>query len=219
MDSDLLPARMVNEFVYCPRLFYLEWVEARFADNDDTRLGQQVHRKVDVESGVAPLPEDGELRRARSVTVSSERLGVIAKLDLIEGDGGAVVPVDYKKGSPQPDGTPWPSDEVQVCLQALLLREQGYQCDHAELWYAETRQRVRVEREHGVAAADHLAVAHVHAVEGPDRNPALAALGQVRQPHDLHAGKTTSGFMRSSRGSAIATTRSSCVRRTTLSPV
>ncbi len=146
MDPDLLPARMVNEYVYCPRLFYLEWVEARFADNDDTRLGQQVHRKVDVESGAAPLPDDGELRRARSVTVSSERLGVIAKLDLIEGDGGgSVVPVDYKKGSPQPDGTPWPSDEVQVCLQALLLREYGYQCDHAELWYAETRQRVRVE--------------------------------------------------------------------------
>ncbi|MBW0011050.1 MAG: CRISPR-associated protein Cas4, partial [Pseudonocardiales bacterium] len=145
MDPDLLPARMVNEFVYCPRLFYLEWVEARFADNDDTRLGQQVHRRVDVESGAAPLPQDGELRRARSVTLSSERLGVIAKLDLIEGDGGGVVPVDYKKGSPQPDGSPWPSDEVQVCLQALLLRERGYQCDHAELWYAETRHRVRVE--------------------------------------------------------------------------
>ncbi len=140
-----MPARMVNEFVYCPRLFYLEWVEARFADNDDTRLGQQVHRKVDVESGAAPLPDEGELRQARSITISSERLGVIAKLDLIEGDGGAVVPVDYKKGSPQPDGTPWPSDEVQVCLQALLLRDQGYVCNHAELWYAETRQRVRVE--------------------------------------------------------------------------
>ncbi len=145
MDADLLPARMVNEFVYCPRLFYLEWVEARFADNDDTRLGRQVHRKVDAETGAAPLPEDGELRRARSVTVSSERLGVIAKLDLVEGDGGSVVPVDYKKGSPQPDGAPWPSDEVQVCLQALLLREGGYSCEHAELWYAETRQRVVVE--------------------------------------------------------------------------
>jgi CRISPR-associated protein Cas1 len=96
MDSDLLPARMINEFVYCPRLFYLEWVEARFADNDDTRLGQQVHRKVDVESGAAPLPEEGELRRARSITISSERLGVIAKIDLVEGDGGSVVPVDYK---------------------------------------------------------------------------------------------------------------------------
>ncbi len=41
MDGDLLPARMINEFVYCPRLFYLEWVEARFADNDDTRLGSR----------------------------------------------------------------------------------------------------------------------------------------------------------------------------------
>lgn len=145
MDADLLPARMVNEYVYCPRLFYLEWVEARFADNDDTRLGQQVHRKVDTETGAAPLPEDGELRQARSVTLSSERLGVIAKLDLVEGDGGSVVPVDYKKGSPQPDGSPWPSDEVQICLQAVLLREHGYRCEHAELWYAETRQRVRVE--------------------------------------------------------------------------
>lgn len=24
---ELLPARMLNEFIYCPRLFYLEWVE------------------------------------------------------------------------------------------------------------------------------------------------------------------------------------------------
>ncbi|RZS44717.1 CRISPR-associated Cas1 family protein /CRISPR-associated Cas4 family exonuclease [Herbihabitans rhizosphaerae] len=145
MEADLIPARMVNEFVYCPRLFYLEWVEARFADNDDTRIGQQVHRRVDVEAGTAPLPEDGDLREARSVTLSSERLGVIAKLDLIEGSAGTVVPVDYKKGGPQSDGTPWPSDEVQVCLQALLLREHGYRCDHAELYYAATRQRVRVD--------------------------------------------------------------------------
>jgi len=145
MDDDLVPARMVNEYVYCPRLFYLEWVEARFADNDDTRIGRQVHRWVDTESGAAPLPGEGELRAARSVTLSSERLGVIAKLDIVEGDGDAVVPVDYKKGTPQPDGTPWPSDEVQVCLQALVLREHGYRCERAELYYAETRQRVAIE--------------------------------------------------------------------------
>ena len=145
MDTDLLPARMINEYVYCPRLFYLEWVEARFADNDDTRIGRQVHRKVDTETGAAPLPDDGDLRAARSLTLSSERLGVIAKLDLVEGTDGEVVPVDYKKGGPQPDGTPWPSDEVQVCLQALLLREHGYRCERAELYHAKTRQRVTVE--------------------------------------------------------------------------
>ena len=145
MDDDLLPARMVNEFVYCPRLFYLEWVEARFAESDDTRLGRQVHRRVDTEAGAAPLPEEGELRAARSLMLSSQELGVIAKLDLVEGEGGLVVPVDYKKGAPQPDGSPWPSDEVQVCLQALVLREHGYRCEHAELYYVATRQRVRVE--------------------------------------------------------------------------
>ncbi|RJQ87487.1 CRISPR-associated endonuclease Cas1 [Amycolatopsis panacis] len=137
---------MVNEFVYCPRLFYLEWVEARFADNDDTRLGQQIHRNVDRASGAVPLPEDGPVKATRSVTVSSPRLGVISKLDLLESDGaGAVVPIDYKKGKPQSDGSPWPSDEVQVCLQALALRDNGYPCTHAELYYAATRQRVRID--------------------------------------------------------------------------
>ena len=28
---DYLPARMVNEFAYCPRLFFYEWVEGVFA--------------------------------------------------------------------------------------------------------------------------------------------------------------------------------------------
>lgn len=143
--EDLLPARMLNEYVYCPRLFHLEWVQGRFADNDDTRLGRQIHQRVDQEGGGVPLPEDGEIRNARSVTLSSEQLGVIAKIDVIEGDGGSVVPIDYKKGSPQPDGTPWPSDEIQACLQAIVLRDNGFHCDRAELYYAETRRRVTVE--------------------------------------------------------------------------
>jgi CRISPR-associated protein Cas1 len=144
-EQEMMPARMVNEFVYCPRLFYLEWVDGRFEDSDDTVIGRHVHRAVDTESGPAPLPEDGDLLAARSLTLSSETLGVVARLDLVEGDGGSVVPVDFKKGRPQPDGSPWPSDEVQVVLQALLLRERGYRVEHAEVYYAHDRRRVRVE--------------------------------------------------------------------------
>ncbi|MBS4729903.1 CRISPR-associated endonuclease Cas1 [Mycobacterium sp. SM1] len=145
MDEDLLPARMVNEFVYCPRLFYIEWVEARFADSDDTRVGQQIHRRVDTETGAAPLPDEGQLRTARSVMLSSQELGVIAKIDVIEGIDGSVIPIDYKKGEPQADGTPWPSDEVQVCIQGMILRHNGYRSDRAELYYAKSRRRVAVE--------------------------------------------------------------------------
>jgi hypothetical protein len=64
---ELVPARMVNEFTYCARLFFLEWVHARWAGNDDTADGQYVHRYVDKPGGAAPLPEEGDLRAARSV--------------------------------------------------------------------------------------------------------------------------------------------------------
>ena len=41
---DVVPARMVNEFSYCRRLFFLEWVHAQFADNLDTVEGRWHHR-------------------------------------------------------------------------------------------------------------------------------------------------------------------------------
>lgn len=143
---DLVPARMVNEFCYCPRLFFLEWVQGRFEDNADTVDGRYRHRVVDEQTGRAPLPGEGDLRAARSVTLSSTELGVVARIDLIEGAGDAVIPVDTKRGSP-PDNRElsWPPERVQLCLQGLVLREAGYRCDEGVLYFAEARRRVRVE--------------------------------------------------------------------------
>ena len=146
---ELVPARMLNEYAYCPRLFFLEWVDSLWASNADVAEGVRRHRRVDSGGGAAPLPEDGRLKAARSVELASERLGIIAKLDLVEGVGdgveGGVVPVDTKKGHPAPDGSPWEADAVQVCAQVLLLREHGYACERGEIFYVETRQRVVVE--------------------------------------------------------------------------
>ncbi len=142
---DLVPARMLNEYAYCPRLFFLEWVDSLWASNADVAEGQRRHGRVDAGGGAAPLPGEGELKAARSLELASERLGIVAKLDLVEGVDGRVVPVDTKKGRPAADGSPWEPDAVQVCAQILLLREYGYDCDHGELFYAETRQRVPVE--------------------------------------------------------------------------
>jgi CRISPR-associated protein Cas1 len=142
---DLVPARMLNEFVYCPRLFFLEWVDRLWAPSSDTAEGEWRHRRVDEGGGAAPLPEEGTIAAARSVELSSERLGITAKLDLLEGVSGGVVPVDTKKGHPMPDGAVWEADAVQVCAQVLLLREHGYSVERGEVWYAETRRRVPVE--------------------------------------------------------------------------
>ena len=95
-----IPVRMLNEFVYCPRLAYLMWVQGEFAHNEYTVEGAIRHRRVDKKGG-GPLPEqpeEGENIHARSVSLSSERLGITAKMDLVEGEGMRVTPVDYKRG-------------------------------------------------------------------------------------------------------------------------
>jgi len=138
---------MVNEYCYCPRLFFLEWVEARFAHNADTMEGAWRHRHTEKPAGSAPLPQDdAELRIVRSLTLSSERLGLIATCDIVEGEGDEVVPVDHKKGTVPdvPEGA-WEPERVQLCIQGLLLREAGYRCTHGYLWFAGSRRRVRVD--------------------------------------------------------------------------
>lgn len=142
---DLVPARMVNEFEYCPRLFYLEWVQSRFEDNPDTVEGRYVHRNVDAGGGRIDDPdEDSPVRKARSVTVSSENLGIIAKADIIEGKGNKVTPVEVKRGRPPKHGPAWSPELVQVCAIGLILQDNGYDCLEGQIFFAESRERVKV---------------------------------------------------------------------------
>jgi len=55
-DPPLLPARMVNEYQYCPRLAYLEWVQGEWTESADTVEGRHAHRRVDKPSGDLPDP-------------------------------------------------------------------------------------------------------------------------------------------------------------------
>src|SRR4051812_15404608 len=58
--AEPLAARMLNEFVYCPRLFYYEHVEGVFAHNADTRRGATLHKRVDAGKGALPAPKTTE---------------------------------------------------------------------------------------------------------------------------------------------------------------
>jgi CRISPR-associated protein Cas1 len=145
---EYLPARMLNEFVYCPRLFFYEWVDGVFAHSADTIEGALRHDKLGNTPEALPAAgEDGERIHARSVTLTSDAHGLIATLDLVDGDAESVSPVDYKRGGPR-DGESgpeaWPADRTQVCAQALVLRDNGYRCDEAVVYYNATKQRVRV---------------------------------------------------------------------------
>lgn len=146
-SPDYLPARMLNEFTYCPRLFFYEWVDAVFAHNADTVEGELRHEKLEVREDPLPAPDDSEPIHSRSVMLSSETHRLIARIDLVEGDGSTAIPVDYKKGRPrETDDGPeaWQADRVQVCAQALILRDNGYRCEEAVVYYSATKQRVRI---------------------------------------------------------------------------
>ena len=147
MVPDLIPARILNEYVYCPRLAYLEWVDRQFVDNADTAEGTFVHRVVDRERSQPPDPENGEPPPSSSaVTVSSERLGLIAKIDLLETRKDVVIPIEYKCGHPRTVNSPlWEPELAQLCAQVLILRDAGYDVPHAEAYFAETRTRHRIE--------------------------------------------------------------------------
>lgn len=148
-DIPLVPARMVNEFVYCPRLAYLMWSQQEWQESADTVEGKQVHRRVD-RAKALPSPENIESEQAklisRSVALSSELLGITAKIDIAESSHGQVTPIDYKRGKrPHVSRNAYEPERVQVCLQVLLLRENGYQVSDGVIYYADSRERVPVK--------------------------------------------------------------------------
>jgi CRISPR-associated protein Cas1 len=191
-EPQQIPVRMLNEFVYCQRLFYYEFVEGVFVESVDTLRGGAIHQRVDSGNGALPAAKkkpksekkteneaaaavdaaskeeetqnaEPEIIHSRSVQMGSERLGVVAKMDLVEVRAARanvvtgeaedlfsaleVCPVDYKAGAPKEGEEAnelWDTDKMQLGLQALILRDNGYTCNEGVIYYRATKQRVRL---------------------------------------------------------------------------
>lgn len=159
--DSFIPVRMLNEFTYCPRLGYLEFVQGEWAENIETMQGTFGHRHVDkpdrkkIESPASKSrnskaqPDTQDLNdekiHARSITLSSEQEGIVAKLDVLEIDGNQVTPVDYKRGHvPEIPAGAYDPERVQICAQGLILRENGYDCSEGVIYYISSKRRVTI---------------------------------------------------------------------------
>ncbi len=109
-------------------------------------------------------PSDPERPKVvRSLALTSHKLRLTATLDLAEITGQNAVPVEYRKGkakrivmAPPPDDPgeteepplsrpeAWPTDRVQMALQAILLQEAGYTVTEAVIYYAAEKLRLKV---------------------------------------------------------------------------
>ena len=148
MDS--IPVRALNQVTYCPRLYYLQYVDAVMPVNEHVEGGLFDHRRVDSAGLKNKTRTDRGTATSRGIALSSEALGISGVLDVIEEKGGEQYPVETKHGSAphDADGNPtvWDNDAVQLCAQALLMEEafgravpRGYQ------FSATSRERVPVE--------------------------------------------------------------------------
>src|SRR5262245_55765454 len=89
-EINLIPVRALNQFTYCPRLYYLEYVESVMPLNEHVEDGLFQHRRVDNPDLQHRTRKEGDALHTRSVQVSSEKLGITGKLDLVEEKNGAV---------------------------------------------------------------------------------------------------------------------------------
>jgi len=180
--TPLLPARMVNEYVYCPRLAYLEWVQGEWADSADTVEGRHVHRRVDKRRGNPPdaaataaaddADEPAEKLSVHSLELASEALGIVARLDLAEFEGRRAVPVDTKRGKrPHVARGAYEPERVQLCAQALLLEEHGYHAPEGVLYFAASRERIKVVFDDELRAATRQAAAGLRLVASGGQIP------------------------------------------------
>ena len=117
--------------------------------NEHVADGTFQHRRVDDPALQHRSRKEGDAIHTRSVQLSSERLGITGKLDLVEEKNGVVCPVEYKRGTgPGGDnGLPayWDNDAVQVCAQGLLLEEDlGISVSRGVIYYIGSKRRVEV---------------------------------------------------------------------------
>jgi CRISPR-associated exonuclease Cas4 len=151
-SDELLPLSGIQHFVFCRRQWALIHVERQWQENALTVEGKLLHKRADD-------PFFSETRNgvitARAVPIASYRLGLSGVCDVVEftaspegvqlrGREGLFTPapVEYKRGKEKLE----PSDEAQLCAQAICLEEMlAVAIPFGYLYYGETRHRIAVE--------------------------------------------------------------------------
>lgn len=156
-QRDYLPLSFLNQYVYCPRRFWLMYVQNEMEINAPVLEGSLRHERAH-----QPGQRTDELgRQWRSVYVWSEPLRISGIADFVEERDGRLVPVEHKRGRMGQ----WLNDHVQLCAQALCLEERtGLSIAQGEIFYWTNRRRERVPMDEALRAHTHDVIRQVFAL-------------------------------------------------------
>lgn len=138
-QDDLLPISALQHLLFCERQCALIHIEGLWAENRLTAEGRVLHEKSDR----GDSRERKGVLVARDVVLSSERLGIYGRADVVElrrNPSGRVepTPVEYKRGRRGSRE----ADDAQVCAQAMCLEEMlGVPVRSGAIFYGASKRR------------------------------------------------------------------------------
>lgn len=138
MSETYMPLSQINTYVFCPRRFYYESVEGHQIINAHVEEGKIKHEHVHTE---VKNRRKGDKTISHRQYLASDTLGVSGYTDLVEEKTGVPYPVEFKKAGM---GN-WLNDQVQLCLQGMLLEEKtGVSIPHGYIFYIGSKRRRKV---------------------------------------------------------------------------
>ena len=159
-----LPISMLNQYAYCPRRFWLMYVQGEMAINAAVLEGTLQHERVHT----AGHATEGGAVRYRRLHLWSDEWGLTGFADLVEEEDGLLIPVEYKRGRMGK----WLNDHLQLCAQALCLEERtGQQLPYGYIFYWRSRRRVRVELDAALRAKTTATLAAMRELLAQERMP------------------------------------------------
>jgi CRISPR-associated exonuclease Cas4 len=190
-EEDLLPLGALADVVFCERRACLHLLEGLWQDNVFTARGTLTHERVHSLSGTEPR---GNLHVARGLLISSSKLGISGKADVVEfyrlkidphvlheaketglgfrlpGEKGfwQAYPVEYKGGHFRSNR----SFEVQVCAQAICLEEMlGVAVPVGAIFFGKQRRRLEVMFDEQLRNETEVAAIRLHELVRSGKTP------------------------------------------------
>src|SRR5205823_10834923 len=74
--ADPIPVRALNQVTYCPRLYYLQYVDCVMVNNEHVEAGLFDHRRVDSPDLANKTRAERGAATSRGIALSSEALGI-----------------------------------------------------------------------------------------------------------------------------------------------
>lgn len=125
--TDYLAISKLNTVVFCPRRYFIEAILQDNKTNYHMIEGSGVHERT--------------VREGEGLTVWSDRLGMIGRVDQVKREDDSWRITEFKKGGLGEHS----SDQVQLCALAMCFEEMhGETLEYGFIFYNKTRQRLDV---------------------------------------------------------------------------